>query len=170
MEKPLIDIYQALQKLIGLHRQLLDTVRREHDALVQASIKDIQDATCAKRALIEAIQQTETVRLKHTVTLSMLWRKSLRELSISQIIIAIQGVDSKGAEQFRTANNVLTVLVQRIKEQNNSNRALVERSLKHVHVMKRNVLGESVPKSNTYMQNGQKSNPVSGARLISKEA
>ncbi|HAR44565.1 MAG TPA: hypothetical protein DCS07_18350 [Bdellovibrionales bacterium] len=104
------------------------------------------------------------------VTLSLLWRKPLRDLSISQVIIAIQSDDPRGAEQFRTANNVLTILVQRIKEQNDSNRALVERSLEHVHVMKRNILGESVPKSNTYLQNGQKSNPVAGARLISKEA
>jgi hypothetical protein len=54
--------------------------------------------------------------------------------------------------------------------QNRQNQALVEKSLGHVNEMKRNVLGETTPMANTYTPNGQKSGPVAGARLISKEA
>ena len=170
MEKPLSEIYQVLQKLVGLHRQLMDTVRMERDALVQADLKSIRDATCAKQALIEAIKQAETVRIKLLGELALLWKKPIRELTLPQIIIAVQGSDLKGAEQLRSIFNTLTILVQRIREQNDDNRTFVECSLEHVNEMKQNILGASVPKSNTYTQQGQKSNPVSGARLISKEA
>ena len=54
--KIFLQIYETLQRLTGLHRQLMDTVRMEREALVAADIKGIEDATLAKQALIEAIQ------------------------------------------------------------------------------------------------------------------
>jgi len=170
VERPLSQIHEALQRLVGLHRQLLDTVRMEREALVQADAPRIQEATCAKQALIEAIRQAESERLKRTGELALLWKKPLRELTITNIVLAIQGVDPKSAEQFRSIQNTLVIMVQRISDQNRDNQTFVERSLEHVKNMKKNVLGESAPKTNTYTQQGQRSNPVAGARLISKEA
>jgi len=170
VEKTLTQVYQTLEKLVGLHRQLLDTVRMERDALVQADKKGVEEAVRAKQAIIEAVRMCESERLKKVGELALLWKKPLRDLTLPLIIIAIQGEDPRAAEQLRGAYNALTILIQRITDQNNDNRAFVEKSLEHVHAMKRNVLGESVPKSNTYTQQGQKSNPVNGARLISKEA
>lgn len=169
MEGPLKEIHLSLQKLIGLHRQLLETTRMEHDALVQASVKDVEECTFAKQAILAAIRQAETERLKAHGELAMLWKKPLRDLGITQIAIEIQGVDPKGAEQFRSAFNALSMLVKRASEQNEENRLLVERSLEHVHAMKRNVLGESRPRSDVYDQKGQRSTGQAGARLLSKE-
>src|SRR5690606_37128371 len=98
------------------------------------------------------------------------WKKPLKELTLPNLIIAIQGNDPKAAEAFRSAFNALTLLIQRISDQNNDNRLLVERSLEHVGRMKKNVLGEATPRSDTYTPNGQKSNPAPGSRLLSKEA
>jgi hypothetical protein len=163
MEKPatpkIDQIYQALQRLIGLHRQLLDNVRLERKALVDADLKAIQEATVAKQALIEGIHQAEAAR-----------QKLVPAITLSALIMEIQGSDLKLSEQFRTAQNALTILIQRITEQNDDNRALVEKSLRHVNEMKKNVLGESVPKSNTYNQQGQKSGTARGARMLSREA
>ena len=50
------------------------------------------------------------------------------------------------------------------------NKLLVERSLAHVHEMKKNVLGESVPHTDTYNPRGQKAAAAAGARFVSKEA
>lgn len=170
MEKPLKDIYEALQKLLGLHRQLLDTVRMEREALVNADLKGIEDATRAKQALIEAIRIAESERLKRLGSLALAWKKPVTQLSLLNIAIAIQVAEPKGAEQLRSVHGALQLLIQRIGEQNLENQALIERSLVHIHEMKRNVLGESVPAANTYSARGEPRNSTGGARLISKEA
>ena len=170
MEKQVIEIYQTIQKLIGLHRQLLDSVRAEREALVAADVKAIEEATVLKQGLIEAIRQAEAARLRWTGELAMVWRKAPGELTLSNLIIIIQGRDLKLAEQFRTALNAITVLIDRITEQNDANRSLVEKSLEHVREMKQNILGETVPKSTTYNPQGQRSGGMQGARILSKEA
>jgi flagellar biosynthesis/type III secretory pathway chaperone len=163
-------LHTSLQRLIGLHRQLLDAVRMERQALNDADLKLIQEATASKQALIEGIRAAETERLKIVADLAMKWKRPMPELTISEIAIAVQGYDPKFAEQLRTASNALTILISRVTDQNRDNAALVQKSLAHVEQMKRNVLGESVPRSNTYTASGNRSAPVSGARLLSKEA
>jgi hypothetical protein len=170
MDKSVSDIFESLQKHIGLHRQLLDVCRLERELLVQAELKSIQEITLKKQGIIEVIRVTENERLGRIGALAMKWKKPLRELSLPNLILAIQGTDPKGAEQLRSAFNALTILIQRITEQNDDNRTLVERSLDHVNEMKKNVLGESVPKANTYTAQGQRSGGPGGARFISKEA
>ncbi len=170
MEKQVQEIHQSLQKLIGLHRQLMDLVRLEREALVEANLKSIQDVTVAKQGLIEAIAHAEAERLKALGTLSLLWKVPTRELSLPKLIIRVQGEDLKFADQLRTSFNALTILIQRISEQNKDNQALVEKSLEHVAEMKRNVLGEAVPKTTTYNPHGQKNTASAEGRLISREA
>ena len=82
----------------------------------------------------------------------------------------IQGKNPKQAEQLRTAHNTLTLLIKHIAEQNSENQKFVAESLAHIQAMKKNILGESVPKSSTYTAKGQKSGGMNGARLIEKEA
>lgn len=169
MEKSLTQIYQTLQKLIGLHRQLLETVRMEHNALVEANLKAIEEAVFAKQALIEAIKHAESERIKALGELSVVWKKPVSDLTLSAIVIAIQGRDPKFAEQFRSALNALNILIKRVSDQNQENRALVDRSLEHLHAMKKNVLGEAAPKTDVYNQKGYRSTSQSSSRLISKE-
>ena len=54
------EIHASLQKLIGLHRQLLETVRLEHDAIRDANLSAIEDSTRAKEALIAAIARVSS--------------------------------------------------------------------------------------------------------------
>ncbi len=169
MEKNIENVFIVLQKLIGLHRLLLENVRKEREALTNAELSAIQEITHAKEGLIESIRQEESKRLKYTGDLAIAWKRPLRELTLPNIIIAIQGNDPKSAELLRSGYNALSFLIQRIDEQNKSNQTLVETSLNHIQNMKNNVLGESMPRSNTYTQQGQKAVGVSGARLISKE-
>ena len=170
LEKQVTEIYQTLQKLIGFHRQLREAVQAERAALVSADIPAIQEAVSLKQGLIEEIRRAEAQRVKATSELASLWRKDSSELTLPKLIIIVQGKDLKFAEQLRSSLNAITVLINHITEQNESNRALVERSLEHVHEMKKNVLGESVPKSTTYTQQGQRSSGMQGARILSKEA
>jgi flagellar biosynthesis/type III secretory pathway chaperone len=162
-------LHQVLQKLIGLHRQLLDTVRLERDALVQANLKDIQEATFAKQALIEAIRQTECQRISVLEQVAKAWGIAPAGLTLSEVIIRIQGSDIKTAELLRSVLNTLTILVKRVSDQNDENRILVDGFLNHLAEMKKNVMGESLPRSDVYNQAGKRAPQPSGARLISKE-
>lgn len=170
MERPLDQIYAILQALMGLHRQLLDLVRAEREALAQASLKSIQETTDAKQGLIQEIQQREVERQRWMVELGAKLRIPSKELSLSQIIIAVQGRDPKAAEQLRSSRQALKILVERIQEQNDYNRAFVERSLEHVRDMKRNAFQEAAPRAGTYTASGQKQTPAPGPNLVSSEA
>ena len=167
---PVQRVYSSLQKLVGLHRQLLDTCRIEREALAQADLKQIEESTLAKQTVVDAIRQAEESRILHVTELARLWKKPIRELSLPNLILAIQAQDPKASEQYRSSFNTLTILIQRIIEQNDDNKRLVARSLANLNEMKRNVLGEAVPKSNTYTSQGQRAGVTGGARLLSKEA
>jgi flagellar biosynthesis/type III secretory pathway chaperone len=170
VDKVLTQVYQKLQKLVGLHRQLLEAVRTERESLVQADLNSIHSVTSIKQTLIESINQLESERVKSMGELAVFWKKPYRELTLPNIIIRIQGDDPKGAEQLRSVFNTLNVLIQRISEQNKDNRALIEKSLEHLGEMKKNILGESSPHSSTYTQQGYKMNNSKVSRLLSKEA
>jgi flagellar biosynthesis/type III secretory pathway chaperone len=170
VEQILNKLQQILQKMTGLHRQLWDTVRAERDALVLADNKALHDAVLAKEALIEAIRQQEYERVQQLEVLSIAWNRRPQDLTLSEIAIQLQGRDPKRAEQLRSTYNALTILIERVTEQNADNGVLAARSLEHIENMKKNVLGEGAPHSGTYTQEGQRAGASSGARLISKEA
>ncbi len=173
-------LHASLQKLIGYHRQLLEIVRAEKDALVSAEMKTIREMTCSKQVLIESIRLEESLRARVVAELAQLWNKNPAELTLNQIIIEIQGekqsargIAPKLPEQLRSSYNALVLLVKRVTEQNQENAVCVERSLEHIKNMKRNVLGEAAPSAQTYTQQGTRTSPPGagkGSRLISREA
>jgi len=162
-------IQQINQKTIGLHRQLLDTVRAEKEALVGADLKGIQETTAAKEAIVEAIRRCEADREKITANLALSMRKPLREFTLQKLIIMVQGEDGKLADLLRSTLNALTILLQRIKEQSDYNSGLIEKSLEHVNAMKRNVIGEAAPRTSTYDPHGNRVHGGGNSRILSKE-
>ena len=159
-----------LNQLVGFHRQLLDCMRAEKLAIVSADLKSLHEATTLKQALIQSVSAIETDRQKVMNDFALLWKVSSKELVLSQVAIRMQGIDLKAGDQLRHLQNTLGILIDRIQEQNTENKALIERSLTHLHEMKRNVLGEAQPASQTYGQHGKNVSREPGARLISKEA
>ena len=170
MENILLELYQNLQKQIGLHRQLMDTVRIEREALILAVLKGVEESTYKKEILINSIYQAESERLKKIGELSVVIKKPAKELVLTRIIKEIEGLFPEKAKQFQSVLNTLSVLVQRVTEQNKENKTLVDNFLKHLNQMKKNVLGEAQPFMDTYGPEGKKVNASSGSRLITKEA
>ena len=167
------DISASLQKLLGFHRQLWDQVRAERDALVNADRNLIQEVALAKQALVESIRVVESARLKVVAQLEKIWGQRGTPLSLSELIVRVQGADQALASQLRTQQNALRHLAERIQLTNESNRQLVESSMKHVDRMKKNLMGEVDPKSALYTPQGNKgaSGPQgSQARFLSREA
>ena len=171
MEQRTQGLIQALRRLIGHHRLLLEAVRAEKEALVQADLKAIHESTGNKEAVLGSILQVERERTAIIDELALQWRIPFAELSLSKVIEKVQGTDLPSADQLRGLQNTLTVLIKRIREQNSENQALVEESLKHITEMKRNVLGEASPQASAYTRRGARKGAASGeARLIQREA
>jgi flagellar biosynthesis/type III secretory pathway chaperone len=165
------NIHQSLQKLIGLHRQLLETVRLEREALKSADLAGIEEATRTKEALIAAIAREEIERLKSVAAFAVAHKRKVHDCTLQQIILEVQATDIKASEQMRSAFNALTILIQRIREQNEANKILVEESLLHVSKMKGNVIGERAPKTEVYTSQGKKAVARTGkSGLLSREA
>lgn len=170
MEKAIISLHASLQKLLGLHRQLLDILRLERNALLDMNLKGIQDSTLAKESILNAIHQSELERQKRVAEISIYLKKPAETLSLGQIIIDIQSTDSENAERLRSLLTALDILIKRIKTQNLENKSLVESSLGHIQQMKNNVLGEANPKSDTYTAHGTKhAQTQTPPRLLSQE-
>lgn len=170
---PFDRLHECLQKLIGLNRQLLEIIRVEHEALVQAQLKSIQEATYAKHALIEVIREKDSERRAILAEVSTLWKKPIESLTLGTLIHGLQNStlqsNQKRAELFQSNWNTLTVLLKRVLVQNEENRILVEKFLMHLNQMKLNVLGEFSPKADLYTQQGTRASASTAARLISKE-
>ena len=164
------NLYACLQRMIGLHRQLYETCKLEREAFIAADVKLITEQTHAKELIIETIKQTESERIRISLFLSVEWTVPVKDLTLNFIIREIEPKESATAERFRSALTALTVLIERAKKINESNREFVERSLEHVNEMKRNVLGEATPATDTYGNQGQKLAQTGGARLLSTEA
>lgn len=162
-------LYETLQKMVGLHRQLHDLCKQEREALVNADLKAIQEHTTAKALVVEAIKGRELERIRLSSEIAMEWKRPLQEMTLSTIIAELETSDPRLAETIRSSFNALRILIERTRVLNDSNKGLIERSLEHVHSMKRNVLGEAVPRSSTYGSQGQSLPQTGGARLLSKE-
>ncbi len=169
MDEVVTQVYQQLQKLVGLHRQMLEAIRAEREALVDADLAAIRSVTGIKQTVIEAIHQAESARIKAVVALALAWKKNYTNLTLPQIIIELQGDQPKAAETLQVTFQTLKILTQRIALQNQDNAAFVEKSLEHLGKMKSNILGETQQKSQVYNQRGHRQDSSSLARLLSKE-
>ncbi len=163
-------LHEALQELVGLHKQLLEVIRQEAQAITQADVKATFEATSAKEALVHWIHRAELGRQVITQTLSE--HLKIKNVSLKEIILHFQSHDAPLSARLQSDLNMLVTLVERIQSQNKENGKIVERSLKHVQSMRKNIFGEVPSENKTYNQQGQKNQASVGsttARLISKE-
>jgi len=163
------DLVSRLQKLLSLHRQLLESLRAEREALLAVDVKRIHEVTLEKQGILQQILAAEQARVTAARNVATLLNVPADSTSLGQIVLHSQSVSLKISDQLRSVQQALVHLVTRIQEQNDSNRGLVETSLEHVNQMKRNVLGEAMPKSGTYSSSGQRQNAPAQSRLISTE-
>jgi len=169
-EDKINEVYLVLQKLVGFHKQLLELVRLERTALESANLKNIEEVTYSKEVLIHSIKQAELERVRSVANLAAQMEVHIADLSLSNLVLALQQKELQNSEKFRSVQNTLKVLIEHIVEQNQANQKLVNASLKHVQEMKINALGENQNQSQTYTAKGQKNNQTTASRLVSQEA
>ena len=124
--------------------------------------------------MLEHVRLTEQRRTAILSELALLMRRPASEISAASLAMAIQGWDLKLADQLRSVRQALVILMERVRESNRHNSELLDRSLRMVEDMKKNLLGEVQRSAETYNPQGQKGTGAAGAappsRLISKEA
>lgn len=154
-----------LRRQVHLHKELLDTVRKEKDALVSTNIDVIKELTFVKEAMVFEVQAVENDRKK--------WLKEFREdYNLSEDSLSLERVievlgQNYREELFRLKTSILT-LANRVKEVSKENRLLTESALMEANHMKQNALGMSSI-NQTYGANGKVEDNGKSARLISKE-
>lgn len=163
-------LQESLSHLIGLHRQLLETLRQERDALVDANKSVIEECAFAKDACLQAIAQSEKDRAEIVAQLAVEWKRPISQMTLSYILTETEPSQPAQATALRSQLNALVVLVERVKEQNQYNGALIERALENIEAMKANVFQNEAPQTQTYNSQGSRAQAPSQSRLISQEA
>lgn len=161
------ELLKSLAQLVALHRQLLQIVQTEHEAVVAADLKMIESTTEMKQDLIRDIRLEETNRIRLTQAFVETQIGSGSALTASLILSTLRKTDPEHVDEFLSLNQGLGSLIQQIKEQNLSNSVLLEKSIHHIQEMKKNILSESVPHASTYTQQGQCHNAARSSRPMS---
>ena len=165
-------LHESLQDLIGLHRQLYETVKSENIAITNTDVKGTYEAAAAKEALIHWVHQAEMSRQSVVYALAQEEGLESSTPSLRELILHFQTHDSETSNRLQSDLSTLIILVERIKKQNEANGSLVNASLKHIDNMKKNIFGETTHQARTYNQHGQKNSASAsehGPRLISRE-
>jgi flagellar biosynthesis/type III secretory pathway chaperone len=165
-------LHESLMELIRLHRQLYDVVKNENEAISNADSRATYEATAAKEALIHLIHQSEMNRQSVVHAIAFEYNLSNQNPTLKELIIHFETESFETSTRLQADLNMLIVLVERIKKQNEVNGRLVAESLKHINNMKKNIFGETSNKAGTYNQSGrQNAGSVNehGPRLISRE-
>ena len=145
------DLTKTLKQQLHLHKQLLDLLRVEYEAVVGAKIKDLRDATYAKEAILDEIHREERRR--------QMWLQELAAtVKIPAAELTLEKVAAYYPEQFESLislRQALIVLIKKAKEQNADNKRLVEVALADTQELKKNILGLTDEKPQVYGPKGQ---------------
>ncbi len=170
------EISSVLLELVGAHHELLGVVRSENEALVQADISSVQEASAQKQKTVDRIRRTEAVRVSCMARLARSWKKP-SDLSMTSLLQSIREINEEGMpgisavrQSLESSFETLMRVIPLITQQNTSNQLLVEKSLEHIQSMKRNLLGGSEPASRNYSSEGKKVSSSTSPRFVSREA
>lgn len=159
----------VLRELVGHYRELLEVVRFEKEALVDADLKRIHEMTQRKEYVLEVIRQAELARITESESYFAQKRIPKEKHSLSRMVQEVQATDLKAAEELSQLAATLAILIKRIQEQNQYNQQLVVRSIVHIENMKANIMGEADQKTGTYGQKGTKQGSSVAPRFVSQE-
>ncbi|MBN21895.1 MAG: hypothetical protein CL678_11500 [Bdellovibrionaceae bacterium] len=162
-------IYQSLEKLVKLHRQLFENVCAEENHLVSADVKAIQNNLSEKEAILSAIDSAEHLRRATLQRICEILSISESSLTLSRLIGFLKNDSEAFAQKLKSTQEVLSILAKRIKEQNNKNKGLVDQSLLTISQMKKNIMGSKDQAHSIYGKDGQSHIDSSQGRLIQKE-
>ena len=157
---------ECLDDEIKVYRHLLDIIRKEKDILISAKTDDLVENNKAKDAMLAKLRQIDRVREKCARELAQKVGVSIDEPRLLEIATKFE---TRDGDRLRSIHQTLTLMVQRVKDLNQKNEALVKSALNNVQgAMEalRTALGDSP----TYRKQGElKKTEVLSGQLVSRE-
>lgn len=165
----LSELISILDQMVGLHRNLLENCRDEKVALSEANLKLLQEKTLSKEYIVESIKNIEKKRsdLFNEINFNLNSNRPLGTLT--ELINEVEGSHPEESNRLRSLLTTLMHLVGSIQKINDQNKEFISKNIVHIEEMKKNVLGESNQKSDTYGNKGSVNGIKNSPRLFSKE-
>jgi flagellar biosynthesis/type III secretory pathway chaperone len=161
----LVDI---LENEVGVHRHMLDTVRGEKDVLIAANIEAIAENNRAKELMITKLRALE--RGREAIIEQLLPQLGIDARPVKLLDVA-RKFDGEQAERLRTIHSALDLMINRIREYNQQNEALVQAALKTVEGSM-DSLRKGLADNKVYKKKGQSGEvqvKAASGQFISKE-
>ncbi len=162
-----LNLTGTLEELVRLYRALLETVRREKEILISASLDDLNENNRAKEAILIKVQVIEEARMAQATEVSValgIPSEAPRLLEIARH----SGGDI--GDRFRNFHSVLEILLKRVHELNKENETLVQSALQHVTGAMKEIR-ETLQEKPTYQRKGEvTAGSGSTGKLVSREA
>jgi hypothetical protein len=162
------ELFSILDKLVLLHRNLIDALQEEYSHMGNVDVKSLQEVARTKEALLNEIWNCENSRIRSAEELCFFLEIPIQNATVSSIALQLSHTQSEILKNYRT---VLDMLVAQTKELNKRNQAFAEQSLVRIEEMKRNVLGLNNNNQENYSSSGTRQTlNQTGGRLLSTEA
>ena len=163
------ELYHILEKLVALHRNLVDVLREEYVHMGAVDLNGLAETARTKEVLLSEVWNLEQLRLKISATLAGVMNIPQGDASLMRLAEAMPGAEGERLRVIRTA---LNMLVTQAKELNSKNMVFAQSSLERLEEMKRNALGlgKTAIKENYSNSGVRQPSHEKGGRLLSTEA
>ncbi|MBC7187801.1 MAG: flagellar protein FlgN [Calditrichaeota bacterium] len=126
LEKALGDLVAIIEREVALFQDLLDTLNRQHQAVLQEDPEPVLESTARVQELVEATRRLERDRVHKASEVSAHLRLDTGQPTLSQIIPL---VEKQYGERLRELRDLLLSLTKRVQETNLRNKHLLNRAL-----------------------------------------
>lgn len=161
------ELVKQLNQLVMVYRQLLDTVRKEKQILIDVDLTSLAENNKLKETLLVKINELEVQWMAIGLELYAVCGVKEEAPRLSEIARYFTGAEQDKLLQIQT---LLNLLVQRAAAANKENEELIRSALTHISgAMK--AIRDTLSKNSTYEKKGKKNEAPAqtSGRLVSKE-
>ncbi|GAB3056911.1 flagellar protein FlgN [Virgibacillus ainsalahensis] len=139
------EIIQSLKKLVVVHEDLLHISEEKTEIVKEGSVEKLQAILIKERKSIRVLEQAETKRNKTVKAWSFRKKQPLDDVTISNMLEMVD--DEREKQELARLTTVLTKVITNLKQQEQLNQALINQSLRFVH-MSLDMMNPSINKIN----------------------
>ena len=163
------NLQYLLDRLITLHRDLIELLRVEYIHMSEVSVQGLADSAQAKEMVLTEIWNHEQLRIKCVEEAAAFLKLDLRSVNLLKLVEVLPAAEGN---DLRIARSVLNTLVSEARALNAKNMAFAESSLERIEQMKKNAMGLNNTAVKENYSNAGMRQPVveQGGRLLSTEA
>lgn len=160
------DLLNLMKEETGQHKELLDLLYRENRAMKNLSLEEMSKCSKLKETIVLKLRMMEELRLSLVEKIADYLEISKDEITLLKIARVVK---TPLADEFRRCHQVLSSLVQDIREMNKKNKMFIEHSLESINGYL-GLLNNLINPNPVYLSTGKfhKGNRT-GNRMIHKE-